>query len=92
VDGGKLIRTEERGVFPPLTDPEFVTADNTRCRLIDLTLGIERFSEAKAYPLSREWLHGYVNEMLCTRAVLVAYCPFSSARASFDPLLAGIDA
>jgi len=88
LDRAKLVKTEGLGACPPLLDPKFVAADAARCRPDDLVIGIEWSGVAKAYPLSMLWLHGCVNDMVYAKAVLVAYCPFSSAWAVFDPLLA----
>ncbi len=88
LDRQKLVKTEEWGHFPPLVDPEFVLADQARHQASDLVVGVGQFGVARAYPLSMLWLHGCVNDMMYAKAVLVAYCPFSSAGAAFDPVLA----
>ncbi len=73
-DERKLIAGAGSYRYVPLTDPEFVTADEAAFLASDsLVLGLSAGDEHRAYPVRQMWFHHIVNDVVGGSPVLVTY-------------------
>ncbi|MEK6801700.1 MAG: DUF3179 domain-containing protein [Nitrospirota bacterium] len=85
VDGGP-----GKDGIPAILTPRFISAeDATFLQATDRVLGLERESDAKAYPIKILNWHEIVNDVVGGKPVVVTYCPLCGTGIAFDANVRG---
>ncbi|PCI40366.1 MAG: hypothetical protein COB53_01175 [Elusimicrobia bacterium] len=78
-----------RDGIPALTDPKFVTANQTRLRPGDRVIGVYRNGVAKAYPIRILNWHEIVNDAFGKERIAITYCPLCGTGMVFHSRIEG---